>query len=129
VKVLRSLIHRWRTAERAFDPAEPRILATVWCRHVINGDHVEPFTGVAFLVLAGLCSLHAITLPVGLTVNGLPTDMQIMTRQQTEHTRLRPARPFGLGDHGRVMRHAGPGHEPSGSNTRHLAFASVSTRP
>jgi aspartyl-tRNA(Asn)/glutamyl-tRNA(Gln) amidotransferase subunit A len=64
---------------------------------LINGNQVAPFTGVAFPVLASLCNLPAITVPVGLTGNGLPVGMQIVARQHSEHVCLRLARLFEQG--------------------------------
>lgn len=60
----------------------------------INNLEVTPFTGVAFPVLASLCNLPAITVPIGLTCNGLPVGMQIIGRQHNEHVCLRLARLF-----------------------------------
>jgi len=59
---------------------------------LINDHPVAPFTGVAFPVLASLCNLPAMTVPAGLTGNGLPVGMQIVARQHSEHVCLRLAR-------------------------------------
>ena len=71
---------------------------------LINGRQVAPFAGVAFPVLASLCNLPAMTVPVGLSGDGLPVGMQIVARQHSEHVCLRLA---GLFEHGRPWpRHA-----------------------
>jgi Asp-tRNA(Asn)/Glu-tRNA(Gln) amidotransferase A subunit family amidase len=57
----------------------------------IEGRQVQPFAGVAFPILASLCNLPAMSVPVGLTTSGLPVGMQIIAGQHREDICLRLA--------------------------------------
>lgn len=57
----------------------------------INGTGVHPFVGLAQPIMPSLCNLPAISVPVGLTRQGLPVGMQIIARRHREDVCLRLA--------------------------------------
>lgn len=60
----------------------------------IAGRQVSPAMAVPFTMLANLCGNAAISVPAGLTAEGLPVGLQIMGRRHAEDVVLRLARIF-----------------------------------
>jgi aspartyl-tRNA(Asn)/glutamyl-tRNA(Gln) amidotransferase subunit A len=62
--------------------------------HCIAGTQVHPAMNVPFTMLANLCWNPAISVPAGLTSEGLPIGLQIMGRRHADDVVLRLARLF-----------------------------------
>lgn len=60
----------------------------------IDGRAVHPAMAVPFTMLANLCWNPAVSVPAGLTKDGLPVGLQIMTRRHADDVALRLARIF-----------------------------------
>jgi len=75
------------TAVPAFNAAGP--LPTE-----INGQSVFPGMVVPFTMIGNLCWNPAVSVPAGLTADGLPVGLQIMTRRHLDEVVLRLARIF-----------------------------------
>jgi Asp-tRNA(Asn)/Glu-tRNA(Gln) amidotransferase A subunit family amidase len=60
----------------------------------INGVEVSGAMAVPFTMLANLCWFPAITVPIGLTGDGLPVGLQINARRHRDDVALRLARMF-----------------------------------
>jgi aspartyl-tRNA(Asn)/glutamyl-tRNA(Gln) amidotransferase subunit A len=73
------------TAVPAFDARSPRDVT-------IDGEKVDPALTVPFTMLANLCWNPAVSIPVGLTRDGLPVGLQITTRRHDDALALRLAR-------------------------------------
>ena len=58
----------------------------------IDGQEVHPAMAVPFTMLANLCWNPAISIPAGITKDGLPIGLQIMTRRHADDIALRLAR-------------------------------------
>lgn len=58
----------------------------------IDGRPVHPAMAVPFTMLANLCWNPAVSVPAGLTRDGLPVGLQIMTRRHADDVALRLAR-------------------------------------
>ena len=58
----------------------------------IDGREVHPAMAVPFTMLANLCWNPAISVPAGVTRDGLPVGLQIMTRRHADDVALRLAR-------------------------------------
>ncbi len=58
----------------------------------IDGREVHPAMAVPFTMLANLCWNPAISVPAGMTADGLPVGLQIMTRRHADDVALRLAR-------------------------------------
>jgi aspartyl-tRNA(Asn)/glutamyl-tRNA(Gln) amidotransferase subunit A len=66
---------------------------------VINGSEVKPAMAMAvpFTMLANLCWNPAVSVPAGVTADGLPVGLQIMVRRHADEVALRLARIFEQG--------------------------------
>lgn len=73
------------TAVPAFDARSPRDVT-------IKGEKVEPAMTVPFTMLANLCWNPAVSIPAGLTRDGLPVGLQVTTRRHCDELALRLAR-------------------------------------
>jgi aspartyl-tRNA(Asn)/glutamyl-tRNA(Gln) amidotransferase subunit A len=105
-KYARTLQWRWRLEEDAaalfndvdivLSPATavPAFAAEGPMPTTINGENVAPGMGVPFTMLANLCWNPAISVPAGLTSDGLPIGMQIVGRRHADDVVLRLARIF-----------------------------------
>jgi aspartyl-tRNA(Asn)/glutamyl-tRNA(Gln) amidotransferase subunit A len=105
-KYARTLQWRWRLEEDAaalfndvdivLSPATavPAFAAEGPMPTTINGENVAPGMGVPFTMLANLCWNPAISVPAGLTTDGLPIGMQIVGRRHDDDVVLRLARIF-----------------------------------
>jgi aspartyl-tRNA(Asn)/glutamyl-tRNA(Gln) amidotransferase subunit A len=62
--------------------------------HYIAGTQVHPAMSVPFTMLANLCWNPAVSVPAGLTSEGLPIGLQIMGRRHADDVVLRLARLF-----------------------------------
>jgi aspartyl-tRNA(Asn)/glutamyl-tRNA(Gln) amidotransferase subunit A len=60
--------------------------------NVIGGQKVHPAMGVPFTMLANLCWNPAISVPAGLTSDGLPVGLQVFSRRHADEVVLRLAR-------------------------------------
>jgi aspartyl-tRNA(Asn)/glutamyl-tRNA(Gln) amidotransferase subunit A len=60
----------------------------------INGIDVDPAMNVPFTMLANLCWNPAISVPAGLSHDGLPVGLQIVVRRHADEVALRLARIF-----------------------------------
>lgn len=60
----------------------------------IDGQAVHPAMAVPFTMLANLCWNPAVSVPAGLTQDGRPVGLQIMTRRHADDVALRLARLF-----------------------------------
>jgi aspartyl-tRNA(Asn)/glutamyl-tRNA(Gln) amidotransferase subunit A len=60
----------------------------------INGEKVHPAMNVPFTMLGNLCWNPAISVPAGLSADGLPIGLQIMGRRHADEVVLRLARLF-----------------------------------
>ncbi len=60
----------------------------------IDGRNVHPALATPFTMLANLCWNPAVSVPSGLTRDGLPVGLQIMTRRHADDVALRLARIF-----------------------------------
>jgi len=58
----------------------------------IDGRDVHPAMAVPFTMLANLCWNPAVSVPAGVTAEGLPVGLQIMTRRHADDVALRLAR-------------------------------------
>lgn len=58
----------------------------------INGQSVFPAMVVPFTMVGNLCWNPAVSVPAGMTVDGLPVGMQVMTRRHADELVLRLAR-------------------------------------
>lgn len=74
------------TAVAAFDAEGPGRSV------VIDGREVDPALTVPFTMIANLCWNPAISVPAGVTREGLPVGLQLMTRRHTDEIPLRLAR-------------------------------------
>jgi aspartyl-tRNA(Asn)/glutamyl-tRNA(Gln) amidotransferase subunit A len=72
----------------------------------INGVEVSGAMAVPFTMLANLCWFPAISVPIGLTTDGLPVGLQINARRHHDEVALRLARLFELA---RPWPHLAPG--------------------
>jgi aspartyl-tRNA(Asn)/glutamyl-tRNA(Gln) amidotransferase subunit A len=61
---------------------------------VVAGQQVHPAMAVPFTMLANLCWNPAISLPAGLTADGLPVGLQVISRRHADEVVLRLARLF-----------------------------------
>jgi aspartyl-tRNA(Asn)/glutamyl-tRNA(Gln) amidotransferase subunit A len=59
---------------------------------IIDGREVHPAMATPFTMLANLCWNPAVSVPAGLTSEGLPVGLQIMTRRHADDVALRLAR-------------------------------------
>lgn len=60
----------------------------------INGQDVEPSMAVPFTMVGNMCWNPAVSVPAGLTADGLPVGLQIMGRRHADDVVLRLARIF-----------------------------------
>lgn len=73
------------TAVTAFDARSPRDVT-------IDGEKVDPAMTVPFTMLANMCWNPAVSIPAGITREGLPVGLQVVTRRHEDELSLRLAR-------------------------------------